>query len=542
MLQPMVRFLASFFFLTLFTFSIFGSTWQLDSDKIQSATQSEAEAMLSSASSLQELDRALWFQAAGHLALEASQPHAGRKYFLVVEDLCDSWDQKKFLPFGEKERGRAYAVCALVEAELSIHPFPLFSYFRLQKVDRYAQGFLAEEVPEVEKHYAVARLRSALPPIGGLDFRSSLLSFRVLERLSPQTKGVHYWLAQAFRRQGQSKLSLESLERAVSEGDPRAVLVSPGIDRRWGSDYSYGFSVYPFTSPAKQQGLGVRYWDDRLQDSPLSLFVSSEASLRGNLNGLLQLGYQRSRWALTASFEGGRVVRDFFGSSQTGGLTVLGFPTSQVSGRVAFAHAVGVQKTVSVGPVFQAIDVGSFTGASFSSFFGGFATFEWDNRDRIVLTRDGVRLGLKVKALGSAVGEALIFETAFSSYRTLRLRHTFSFQASARSAAGKLPVNAFSDLYAMEVPLAREFRFQEAQAASAFLSYRWLAAPWAHLGTFLVVGSVGDRWEQVVRSPAFGAGVGFDFQFERIPRFSPRWEFGNFGGEWIFQTVTRLNF
>ncbi len=542
MLRAMQRFWVRFFVLGIFSLPALGATWRLDSDELQQATLEEADAVLSRFSPSDEIGKALWLQAAGHLALEARQPHAGRKYFLAAEDLCDAWQSKSFSQFQEVERGRANAVCALVEAELATHPFPVFSYFRLQRAQAYSQAFLLSELPEIEKIYATARLRSALPPLGGSNFRSSLFSFRVLERLSPQTKGLNYWLALTFRRQGQAELASESLRRAVDEGDPRAVLIRPSLDSRWGSDESYGITLVPLSSPAKLQGLGVRYWDDRLADGPISLLVSLEGTLRGNFGGSLRVGYQPNGWALAAELEGGRVVRDYFGPGMGGGTAYIGFPTTQLRGRFSFWQGIGFQKTVSFGLVFHAVDVGSFSGAPFSSFLGSFASFDWDNRDRAVMPRNGLRLNIKAKALRSTLGQALVFETVFSAHRTIGLRHTFLFQASTRSAAGSLPVNALSDLYALDVPLAREFRFQDSQAAGAFVAYRWLAAPWLHLGLFGVVGSVGDRWESLLNSPALGAGLSFDLQFERIPRFSPRWEFGNFAGEWIFQTAARVAF
>jgi hypothetical protein len=538
----MISFCAHFLFLAAFSLPAWGATWRVDSDEVQSSTQSEAEAVFSSLRPEEELGRAVWLQAAGHLALEASRPHEGRKYFLAVEDLCWSWQSRNFSQFKGFELARANGVCALVSAELAIHPFPVFSYFRLRRIASYTQAFLLNELPEVEKLHITARLRSALPPLDGLNFRSSLLSFRVMERLSPETKGTHYWLALTFRRQGQAELSLNSLHRAVEEADPRAVLVKPGVDRRWGSDLSYGFTLFPFVSPAKLQGLGVRYWDDRLDDGPFSLLASAEGSLRGNLSGALRLGYQWDTWSLFSEFEGGRIPRDFFGLGMQGSAPVLGFSTTLFQGGIGFSRSVGLQSLYSFGSVFQAMDAAPVPGAIFSSYGGAFVSFEWDARDRATLTRNGLRLGVKVKGLGSSLGAAVIVEPVFSAHRTFGLRHTFSLYASARATGGNLPVNALCDLYAMDMPLARQFRFQDSQGIMAVLSYRWLVAQWVHLSAFGVAGSVADRWEALFRSAAPGVGLGIDLQFERLPRFSPRWEFGNFAGEWIFQSAGRVAF
>lgn len=517
------------------------------SPEIQNATVETLQRRLETygdSSPVSEKDRAELLLALGAIEDERGHPHAAAKALNQIEGFCNRWRVGRFEVFQGKERGRAVAVCALAGAELIANSFPLFQWGRLRKLGQDLFDFQLADMDEAERLYLTARLRSALGPLEGQDFRTALVSWRVLERAHPQTPGIDYGLGLTLFRQGNTQASEEAFEKAVLHRDPRALARAERLALSNEEEVGFGIAPMPFFSPARGVGLGVRVWNDRIADQKHSLFAMAAISTRGNIGGSLRL--REFEWTgpfvLEISGRGGNRVQDFFGLGISSGPVAQSFMASLFEGEVGVSYRWrGI--TFVAGGTGQSFSSATLPAGLFTEAYRGiFGEVIWDSRDKVFLPRRGSRLSIRQEWLTTSAKAFSRIRVAGELHLPLHLWHGVSLSFSGVGTQTDALYNLLPDLGMLGMPAVREFRYRGAFAAGAWFQYRYRVSNWLRAGAFANVGTVGLNTAEFFPSARGGFGVSAEFSFERAPRVNPRWEFGYFNQQWIFQGGLRAEF
>lgn len=490
-----------------------------------------------------ELEQALHWLALGALEGEAGHPHAAQRAWAKVEDFCVGWRMSHYESLTGPLTARAASVCALAGAERTAQGLPWMHYFSAKRLASDTQNILLGEADDAERLHVTGRLRSALSPVFGQDFRNSLMSWRVLERSAPTAPGTDYWLGLTLERQGNLPLAREAMERAakLSPSDPRAVLHLKRSEPRSFDALGYGWAPLFGASPARGIGAGLRVWDDRLGDRRRSGTAAVMASTRGNVGGELELA--ESEWIaplrLVGRFSASHRVRDYFG---------LGM-ASVYGARSDFRTTSWDIDAVLSAPVWENLELAAgVTRRNFASdplpgglvgksMQGIVVEASWDSRDRAVAPRQGFFGRLRQEWLFTEPGDVLITRTRLQGAAHIRinLRNTLHVNAALLATDGTVPFNALSDLGDTDMPGIREYRLLESQAAALWTTYRYQLLPWLRVGAYASLGAVAVDLAGLPSASRWGAGLELQFLSERSPRFAPLWTLGIFNGEWLFQ-------
>jgi hypothetical protein len=519
------------------------SQWTFTSDFIHHSDRASLNKEIertSVRSPLDELDRAILIASLGFLELQASNPHAARTLFRAVESHCEGWRGREFSQFSGENQTRAYGVCALAGAELVSNRFPLFVLSGAARLESDLRALYLGELPEKEKLHLTGRLKTSIPLFHGQDIKASLMAWRVLERVAPEQKGTSYWLGVTLFRQGNVPQAEASFASAESQGDPLALLRASASTFTTEEEASYGMVPRIFSTPAFGQGFGFRAWDDRIGDRNLALLGGMTVSTRGNIWTEGRFHAFSESISVGASFLGGMRVRDYFGMGMNPASQETSHSTGEWNGQGEVGFAFGKSGSVTVGPSFYLFSGTLAPGVTTENLLGGFLQIAWDSRDRRVLPRKGIKVFLRPEAILSQAGVIGKWDAGFVFHHTFVPKHSISLNASARVASGTIPFNLFSDLYTLGVPGVREFRYMGSQALGFWATYRYRLVSWLQVGAFGAVASVANTWSDLLRDLTPGIGVEAELQFERSPRYYPRWELGYFGGQWLFQGGLRM--
>ena len=471
------------------------------------------------------------------LEREAGHPHAAAREADAIEALCQSWRNGRYEMWKGFEQTRAQAVCALNGAERVAHANPFLNYRTGKKLVADIQAYQLGDFEEAERLHVTGRLRSALSPAFGQDLKTSLYSWRVMERMHPSAPGTDYWTAVSLERQGNREAADELFEKARAASDPKALARDPGA-----ADADFGWSPVLFSSPARGTGLALRAWDDRLGDRKRSIVVLGRISTRPLFGAFFS--YTESEWTapLSISVQGSLTdrVRDWFGSSMTASAAAQVFRATESTaavlvstrwmrfGRVALGgRAYEFQSVVPAGVSAPAAQTVS-------------AEIAWDTRDRPHVSRAGMLFRIQ-QDLGWA-GAVTFARTAAQFQWNWRwgVRQGMQWNAVGGASSGAIPHYLLYDLFDSQVPVVREFRYMDSQSASAWARYYYQFYPWLRVGGFLTTAGAFSDWNQATSALRFGAGIDAELLLSRTANTGPRWEFGIFNGEWIFQGGMRV--
>ncbi len=492
-----------------------------------------------------QLERAEYWQALAVLETENGHPHASHAAWKHVEQLCQGWRANQYNAYSGKIRGRAIALCALAGAEHTAQGLPYLHWGASKNLRADVQDFLLGDLEEAERLHATGRLRAGLSPFFGLDFKTALLSWRVLERQTPTAIATDYWTAVTLERQGNQAAAAEAMEKALKSSPPdvRAVARAERKDFRSLEALDFGWAPTVSSTPARGVGLGLRFWDDRIADQGHAVGVAVHGTLRRALWGNFQ--FTESEWTaplrLRLSANAHSRLRDYFGLGMTSPATaVQEFNAVSWESEWAISFPLGYLDTaVSVLARNYTSDALP-AGLAVQPAQGFAAQVVWDNRDRTIAPRSGLYLLGRAEWLAPTASPVLRTRLVLAKHFRLALRHTVHAHAALSTASGTAAFNQLSDLEGTGAPGIREMRWVDANAAAAWLQYRYLALPWLRLGVFGTWGAVAASVAGLPSSGRWGAGIEAQLLFERTPRFAPTWELGVFNQEWIFQGGIRV--
>lgn len=461
---------------------------------------------------------------------ESGRPHAAARELRELEGYCTQWRTGAYESLAEAERGPAARVCVLAGAETLSRKLLPWDLGRARSLKAETVRFQTDAMPEPLRLEGIGRLRAALPPLFGQDFRASLVAWRFLERMAPDTPGIHTQMGLTFFRQGNADAAREAFARGVERAEPVAIARAARVAADGPQDPGFGWMPYLFSSPTTGFGLGVAGWDDRVADTRRLLKARVRVSTRLWAEGRVDwedrqtLSPVRVGLALEAARRtqpNGVGVFDWSYLDAGPSLTVAAGP-ARLYGRYAARPArYGVLPAGQHGYGTHFFEVGAV----------------WDDLDRPEIPRHGSRVEL-------AHGWARDINGG-RGYRILRLRGLFHHAPSSRDllslalgmawAPGEVPQGLMPDLAADgEVAALAPWRRQQASVAGMTVRYRYSLLPWLRPGAFATVGATGGASFELERV-GWGAGVDVAFVIHRSPRALPRWEFGIFNGSFIFQ-------
>lgn len=484
-----------------------------------------------------ELQQGLQWSDAASLEWESERPHAARDTWKKVEALCAQWEKNDFADFLRDDVARASALCALASAELTaMENFPLpwaprdaarENFETLQKIG----------LPENERVLATGQILARLSPWRGENLTDALTLFKILEGNAPDTPGVSYWAGYTLYRMGKLDPAQIAFTAASGNGDPRAALRLKrqrlGIVR----DPTFGFSAYPFFTPARGLGVGALLWDDRIGDTPRSYLLEAQASHRGNL--IAAVGYSESGILDPATvdirFKLGTRKRDYYGGgmlrnteesfTESGSDAELSLRSARYGWFQGFVSGIHRSASASGLPAFLKV-------ASVSGFAYG---LEWDGTDRPVSPQTGYKVSLRQEWLSA--GAELFTRAEFQARGYWRLggKHRVSVATAVGASSDAAPLNAECELASLGMPGVAEFRYQNIRCTAAWASYRYQVKNWFGVGFYGAFGGVAGGFSKIPDAAQLGAGVEAEFVFARNPVLAPRWEMGVFNGEWVIQ-------
>jgi hypothetical protein len=490
-----------------------------------------------------ELEQAMHWMALGALERESGHPHAAHRAWSKVEDFCVGWRMSQYESLSAKLAARAAAVCALAGAERTAQGLPWMHYFSAKRLAADTQNVLLGDAEDSERLHVTGRLRAALSPVYGQDFRNSLMSWRVLERSAPTAAATDYWLGLALERQGNLPLAAQSIERAakLTVPDPRAVLHLKRSETRSFDALDFGWGPIFGASPARGMGAGMRVWDDRLGDAHRSVAAAVLATTRGNLSGGAEFteGQWFAPFRLALQVTASHRVRDYFGLGVASTYaSITDFRTTTWDADALLSTPVGGSFEVAAGVTQRnfASDILP-AGVVGKTMQGILVEAKFDTRDRATAPRQGFFGRLRQEWLFTQPGTVLITRTRLhgAAHWRLSMRHTVHANAAVLATNGSVPYNALSDLFDTDMPGVREYRLMESQAAALWFTYRYQLLAWLRVGAFGSLGAVAVDLAGLPGAARAGAGLEVQFIGERSPRFAPLWSFGLFNGEWIFQ-------
>ncbi|MBY0370035.1 hypothetical protein K2X33_05070 [bacterium] len=461
------------------------------------------------------------------LKKEQGRIHEAWDVLNALEEQCAAWRGSQFAGV---EKGSAAGVCAWASAEhLATAPFP-WDFRRPKLIRSDILLFQTEEVPQERRLFLTGFLRGALPPLQGQDFRASLVSWRFLERLAPETPEMFYGLGLVYTRQGNTQAAEEAFGQAADKG---SALVAARRERhatQGRAEPSTGFAPYVFNSPAWGLGAGARFWDDRVADTFRQFNASASFATRGLAQG-------RAEWMDGEMLSPLRLVvaGDIGVRPQNLGAGSFSWRWAQaeLGAQAALGHALlGLGYT---------LHSASYSGLPVTAAGYGFQALrlelEWDTRERPELPSQGFRLQLGQSWAVAFSGGASFSQSRarLSGWWSPGVRTLVGVTAVAVVSQGSVPQGKMPDLaYDLGVPGVVPWRFQQPFGAGAWAFYRYTLLSWLRPGVFASVAWSGAGLAQGGR-PHWGAGIDFQFPLQRDPRAVPRWEVAVFDGAWVFQ-------
>ncbi len=468
------------------------------------------------------------------LDAESGRPHAAWETLRSIESVC------RALP----ENHSLQSTCLLADAELLAKSSFFSNWTRMRSLKARILRFQLGEMEESARLHQTARLRSALGPLSGQDFRASLLSWRILERTHPETKGLNYGLGLTLFRQGNTVASEEAFHRAEEQNDSLALARAARAKYGGPEELDFGVSVVPGFSISRGLGLGLRFWDDRIADRPRSISGFVGISTRGNFGGVLRFNELQlfSPLAVEVFARGGTRAQDFFGLGMHSVDVPQSFRIDLLEAELGIRYSL-LGLVMSTGGHFQQMAAYDLPqGLYIAPYVGWFIQGAWDGRDRLVQPRRGGRFSFRQELLATARGLGTRSTFTAEMHFPISLWQGVSLHSVVVNSPTRSAYNLLVDLGMLGIPGVREFRYRGEFAVAAWAQYRYSVLNWLRLGGFVSVGSTDNSLSSALGSIRAGIGLKSEFVVERSPRIVPALEMGIFNRQWIFQTGLRAEY
>jgi hypothetical protein len=492
-----------------------------------------------------------------------SKPHASQHWANLVAETCHNFESQDFTQLDTSIRSVAAYTCAMARAKEIGGKFAFLQLGVAKTIQKDLDIAKANGPAMGDKLYAEGRVFMALPPGWGQDLGKSLLSFLMLQRLSPQNTSATFFLARAYQMKGNLERAAELYRQALDSGDFRTQFFfseKEGFIRLKEINDEATFGILPglFYNPARGFGGQVAVIDEKFLDTDRAVGAKVSVATRQ----IVELGIKYTD-DVSASFFGLELLgnmyygtEDFYGvginSSSSTPINVWR-TTLQLDAKIPFGKGF----YVALGFRGRAFDLNSTPDPSYSSQnfidainsvdVGPLIELSYDTRDSDYTPSRGQLISSRFYFASPWLGSYRSFQEftfAARSYVEFANALVLSLNALGTLQWGEVPFAAFvRSGRSFVIPGVREGRYQEQDCLGAFGELRVGVTGSLSAVFFGSILTFSETAGVILSSPyGAGGGTGFEVFPSDNKRDRARLELGYFNSEWLVQMSGGLGF
>ena len=474
-------------------------------------------------------------------AWEKAAPHLAQSYLQSGVEKCKTIFEETNLLLGNPDRDRLVYACLILESEWINRVSPWQTFASAQRLDRYFQLTEKMEIPLAEKLYAEGRIYSALPGFYGQDLKRALVSLEFLKRLEKDSSLSEPWIIRARKLQGKAVENIPDLSS------------TDYLNRKETDGLLTG--IFPMVYGSFPQGIGVqiRAHNGALWDTHRKLQSRFFATHRGSLgwDGKLEDFNSLSNAKAVLQFQYLHGIQEYHGLGIESPKPIVDLYLNKLVADLFIQKAISNSLYFKLGWRLHSTHVrkieegnidNSLIGIPNAFDSGGLTEVGYDTRDSEYEPYRGQRVYLQGYFPRQSIGSSFSFDRILlwgEGYWPLNLKTQVKLYSAFCSLSDTAPFGWYSQLSGtIPFPGLRPTRYMDRSLLALGGEIRWKRWSPLTLFAFSNAATLGNSTKNIFQEKLkIGGGLGTEIHLTRFRPRAFRFEMGNFGGEWSFNSM-----